>query len=138
MTHGDQLSDPEVLNRCFEDVAQSGIDIAPMVYQTFLEAMPEADQHIGYMDERMRGRMLDQIFNLLLDDIDTSYLEFETRTHRGYGANSRFYRGMLEAVRDAVKRALKDGWSTQYESAFTRSIDQIVEEIERLESPSPA
>jgi hypothetical protein len=49
------VKDSEVLYSCFEQVADSGEDIAPAIYGKFFQAMPEAEQHISIMDERMRG-----------------------------------------------------------------------------------
>lgn len=127
------MNDKEIIHRCFEEVAQSGVDITPAVYEKFTEAMPQVNQHIDFMDNRMRGRMLDQIYKLLLEDIDSDYLKFETDMHRGYGADSALYRGILEAVKGCMRDSLGENWSKEYESAWDRSIDSLVEEIQRLE-----
>ena len=74
-------TDNEVIHQCLEAVANSHTDIAPAVYASISEKMPGMDQHIGFMDSRMRGRMLDQIYKLLLGDVDKGYLEFEARMH---------------------------------------------------------
>jgi hypothetical protein len=130
--------DTEIIYRCFEQVADSGVDLAPRVYDKFVEAMPDADQHIGYMDSRMRGRMLDQIYKLLLDDTEGNYLEFETRTHRGYGADSPLYRGILVALKETVRDCLEGRWSPEDESAWDRSIKRILGEIDSLNPVSEA
>jgi hypothetical protein len=124
----------EVINRCFETVAESDIDLTSAVYSHFTETLPEATQHIGYMDERMRGRMLDQIYALLLDEVDADYLAFEARTHQGYGADTGQYRGILTAVKAAVCDVLGELWSSREEDAWEQSINRIVGKIESVTS----
>ncbi len=122
-------TDNEVIHQCIEAVANSDTDIAPAVYASVSEKMPDMDQHIDFMDSRMRGRMLDQIYKLLLGDVDDGYLEFEARTHRGYGADLAQYQGILEAVKDAVCNVLSDTWSAAEEAAWDRTIVHIVGDI---------
>ena len=122
-------TDNEIICQCFEAVADSHTDIAPAVYASVSEKMPGMDQHIGFMDDRMRGRMLDQIYKLLLGDADSGYLEFEARMHQGYGADLAQYRGLLDAVKDAVCNVLSDTWSAAEEAAWNRSIEHIIGEI---------
>lgn len=126
--------DTQTLSRCFEELANADTDIAPAVYARFTATMPEATQHIGYLDERMKGRMLDQVYQLLLGEVDDSYLAFEAKMHKGYGANIALYRGLLSAVRDTVKDALAASWSAEQDMAWDASINRIVGDLERLES----
>ena len=125
-------TDTEVLYHCFDQIAKSDTDIAPAVYDKLTSYAPEMSPHISHMDARMKGRMLDQIYNLLLDEIDEGYLEFEARTHMGYGADTAMYRGMLRAVKDAVSDTLGDAWSDKEELAWDRSIERIVGDIEQF------
>lgn len=126
------MKDSELLYRCFEQVANTGEDITPAIYENFFQAMPEAEQHIGIMDDRMRGRMVEQIYGLLLGEAGEDYLRFEADMHRGYGANPGFYRGILEAVRDTVKERLTGEWSGEHEQAWDRSIERLMGDIDRL------
>ena len=123
-----------VLSRCFEQLAESDTDIAEAVYKHFTSSMPDANQHIDYLDSRMKGRMLDQIYQLLLDEVDDNYLEFETHMHRGYGANTTLYQGLLTAVKDAVKDVLGATWTAKEEAAWDASIERIVGDIDQLNS----
>jgi hypothetical protein len=127
-------TDNEVLYHCFERLAECDRDIAPLVYRKFTLNMPSANQHIDYLDSRMRGRMLDQVYRLLLDDVDEDYLRFETGMHKGYGADEQLYRGLLTAVKDSVSEALQDGWTSAEDAAWDRTIEQIVSNIARLEA----
>lgn len=128
------MSDQEILLHCFEVVAQTGTDLTPAVYERFTRDMPEAIQHIGIMDERMRGRMLDQVYKLLLEETDSEYLKFETDMHRGYGADTALYRGILQAVKGAVADCMGDRWSTHEDEAWNRSIDHLIDEIKNTEA----
>ncbi len=143
-------TDNEVIYQCLEAVTNSYTDIATTVYASVSEKMPDMNQHIDFMDSRMRGRMLDQIYKLLLGDVDNGYLEFEARMHRGYGADLAQSLGMLEAVKGAVSNVLSDTWSAAEDVAWNRTIEHIVGDIAAilhdgaesrrpdLVSPSPA
>jgi rubredoxin-NAD+ reductase len=125
-------TDNEVIYQCLEAVANSHTDIATTVYASVSEKMPDMNQHIDFMDSRMRGRMLDQIYKLLLGDVDNGYLEFEARMHQGYGADLAQYRGMLEAVKGAVSNVLSDTWSAAEDAAWNRTIEHIVGDISAI------
>ena len=73
--------DREVLHNCFEQLANINTDITAAVYAGLNARMPAANQHMDYMDDRMKGRMLDQVYKLLLGEVDRDYLAFETRRH---------------------------------------------------------
>ena len=125
-------TDKEVIHQCLEAVANAQTDIAPAIYASISEKMPDMDQHIDFMDSRMKGRMLDQIYKLLLGDVDDGYLEFEARMHRGYGADLGQYQGILAAVKDAVSNVLSDTWSAAEEAAWDRTIEHIVGDISAI------
>lgn len=125
-------TDQEVIHRCFEEVAKADVDLAPVVYEKFTACAPQASQHISHMDGRMRGRMLDQIYGLLLGDADSDYLEFEAKMHRGYGANADLYRGILTAVKTATKETLTDAWPAEADTAWDRTIERILSDIQQL------
>ena len=126
------VSDIEVVQQCLESVAEVEVDISPTVYAVFSANMPESDQHVSFMDDRMKGRMLDQVYQLLLGEADREYREFEARTHRGYGANESLYRGLLTAVKETVRDTLGQDWKTEYEAAWDRSIENIVNEFSQV------
>jgi hypothetical protein len=123
------VTDTEIVCQSLERVAEYDTDLVTLVYDKFAEKMPDANQNIGIMDSRMRGRMLDQIYKLLLDDVDPGYLEFEAGMHRGYGADLAHYRGILEALKDSVCSVLSDAWSVDEDAAWNRTIARIVGDI---------
>ena len=132
-------AEKQIIRDCFEQVVELNTDITSAVYEKFVSVMPEVNQHIDYLDDRMKGRMLDQVYQLLMGDVDDNYLKFETHMHQGYGANDSFYRGILNAVKDAVSEVLADNWSQKEEAAWAVSIDRILGEINSLsQQPAPS
>jgi hypothetical protein len=122
-------TDRLVIRDCLEEVAETDTDLAPAIYARLSRQVPEIDQHIDYLDERMRGRMLDQVYQLLLGELDRDYLAFETRMHEGYGATPEMYRGLLEAVKEEVRHILGQRWSDSRDAAWNCTIDRIVVEL---------
>ena len=80
----------------------------------------------------MRGRMLEQVYKLLLNEVDTGYLEFETDMHKGYGADIAAYQRLLQAVKNAVKTEMSTNWNTVHDTAWNRSIERIVGDIQQI------
>jgi len=124
----------EVIQRCFEVVAELDADMTNEVYRKFSEASPEAIQYIEDMDERTRGRMLDQVYTLLMGESENEYLKFETRMHEGYGANSGFYQSFLLAVKASVQEVLNGSWSSVEDAAWTDMINEIIVKVEGFQT----
>ncbi len=125
-------TESQVIRQCLEEVAETDTDLAPAIYARLSRRVPEIDQHIDYLDERMRGRMLDQIYQLLLDDVDEDYLKFETNMHKGYGADTGLYRGLLTAVKESVSEAMQESWTAAYSDAWDRTIERVMSDLDRL------
>lgn len=118
----------------FERLAETGIDINEAVYEHFLSRSTVAAEHMASVDERMRGRMLEQVMLLLMGDTEQQYLEFETRMHRSYGAEPGLYLKLFTAVKSAVKGALADDWGEADEVAFYETIQRLMCNIRVLEN----
>ena len=125
-------NDTEVLRQCLEAVAEADVDISPEVYAAFSASWPESDMHLAILDERMRGRMLDQVYQLLLGETNDDYVQFEARTHREYGASPALYRGLLTAVKSTVRDHMGADWAATQEAAWDRSIERIVDEFAQV------
>lgn len=120
----------QVIAKCFEMLAEEEVDFTELIYQVYLKDMPDVEQHVGYLDGRMKGRMLDQVYRLLMGEVDKDYLKFEVDTHKCYGATLVRYEGLLRAVKMVFKTRLGARWSVLYESAWDESIAQIICDIE--------
>lgn len=125
-------SNTSLLNQCFEQIANKNVDITEAVYKKYISNMPDVAEHIAALDERMMGRMLDQVYRLLLEDVDDDYLAFEVSTHQSYGATPERYMGLLIAVKDSVKEVLSERWANAEERAWDKSIKRVVSEIGRV------
>lgn len=124
----------EVLKQSLEQLAETELDITLPVYQRFEAVAPDACRHLAVMDERMRGRMLEQVINLLMGETEDEYLDFETRMHRGYGASPALYRDLFQSVKHVVREELGNCWSAQQEVAWDDSIDHTLAAIEHAYS----
>ena len=108
--------------------------ISQEVYERFSKEMPESNARIEHMDNNMKGRMLEQIFKLLLDETEEGYLDFETQMHKSYGANVALYSALLLAIKETVRDVTGKSWSEEKEMAWNGVIEKIVNDIERLAS----
>ena len=122
-----------------ELAAEKAGDIAPAVYARYFERCPDSRMIMQHTDEHMRGRMLDEVFRLLMSggvEQEREYLAFETTNHRAYGAAPHMYRNVLLAVRDVVQAALGSEFSAEMADAWTRRVDDLVAVIEPLTAPA--
>ena len=122
----------EPIHRSFEIAAERGGDIAPAIYAAYFARCPESSELMRYVDDYMRGRMLDSVFELLMAD-DASeqfaYLRFEAANHATYGVLPHMYENLLTAVRDTVRDACGADWTPEMEAAWRARLDAIVGEI---------
>jgi len=129
----------DALHDSFEIAAERAGDIAPAVYDAYFARCPESHELMRYVDTYMRGRMLDSLFELLLANDVTdqlAYLRFETTNHASYGVQPHMYENLLSAVRDTVRNACGDDWTSSMESAWRARMDAIVREIREHASPA--
>ena len=77
----------------------------PQVYERFFQLRPDAEGLMQQADVSMRGRMLDQTFELLMDpDVlgPESYFRWEVTNHvSAYGVSADMYGPYFQAVGDA-------------------------------------
>lgn len=110
-------------------------DIVPEVFQRYHGACPEAEALMSHMDTYMKGRMLEEVLRLVLSEDyeeDDAYLNYEVRNHRlAYGVKNDMYPPLLAALRDTVRDALGDEWTTAVASAWERRTQTLLDEIER-------
>lgn len=116
----------------FERAAEVAGDITPAVYEHFYLRCPAAREVTAHLDPHMKGRMLEEVIELLLqppDAIDDAQLAFETSNHRSYGTDPSHYRPLLEAVRDSLREALGAEWSSEVDAAWTHRIEALTARI---------
>jgi hypothetical protein len=125
----DSLDD---LHESLELATEHG-DLTDLIYAKFFDTCPSANELMSHSDQHMRGRMLEQTFELLMDDAlngTGSYFEWEIDNHlQAYGVQADMYAAFLEAVRVAVKDAAGAGWQPRHEQAWAARINSLLEEL---------
>lgn len=86
-------------------------------------------------DVNMRGRMLDQTFELLMDpDVlgPESYFRWEVTNHvSAYGVSADMYGPYFQAVGDALASVLGDLWTQQIASAWRVRVADLLRDLQR-------
>lgn len=125
----------DLVYRSFERVAERAVDITPKVYQKFFARHPEAESLMGHIDQIVRGRMMDEVYRLLLaDDFseEQQYLNWEVTNHRtAYNVEFDMYPHLMEALVDAVKESMGDDWNADYEDAWAAKNELLMQEVHR-------
>ena len=126
------MSDLELVMQSFELAGERVGDIAPAAYEAYFERCPESRALMRFVDDHMRGRMMQQVLLVLMGDsadAGPDYLSFETRTHVSYGVEPHMYANLLTAVRDCVQRALGSQWNDAYAAAWDTRLSHLLTEI---------
>jgi hemoglobin-like flavoprotein len=132
----------DLVTTTLELAAERDLDITTPVYQRYFARCSDSQALMRYVDDTVRGRMLQEVLRLLLLEdvtVDADYLRFETRTHTGYGVTPTMYPPLLGAVRDAVREVLADEWTEAMAAAWDARIERLLAAIEaaRLASAAP-
>jgi hypothetical protein len=116
-----------------EKITALDIDLTQSVYADFFSRNADARELMGYSDQSMRGRMLEQSFELLMDPSlqgEYQYFRWEISNHlTAYGVDKSMYVDFLEAIRDCIKVALKDQWLPSHDNAWRLRIQSLLDEL---------
>jgi len=134
------MSYQEGVDRSLELCAERDIDISARVYEIFFARCPEAVDLMGHSDDLMRGRMMEQVFKLLLEEEnDQEYLNWEIYNHIiGYQVDKSMYADFFVAVKDAIKTELGDAWTDAQAKAWDGKIAQLTKGIDLAEANAEA
>jgi hypothetical protein len=116
----------------FEIAAERGGDIAPAIYEAYFARCPESRELMRFVDEYMRGRMLDSVYELLMADETPDqlrYLRFEVTNHASYSVLPHMYANLLSAVRDTVRAACGNDWTPGMAAAWDARLGVLKDEI---------
>jgi len=123
------------LTQAFEALAERDIDLSPQIYERFFQLRPDAEGLMQQSDVNMRGRMLDQTFELLMDpDVlgPESYFRWEVTNHvSAYGVSADMYGPYFQAVGDALASVLGDLWTQQIASAWRVRVADLLQDLQR-------
>ena len=90
----------------FELLAAKDIDLQQETYRRFFLLCPDAQGLMGHSDEPIRGRMLEQTYDVLMDaklqGLD-SYFRWEIRNHvLAYGVSASMYGAFFQALEATI------------------------------------
>ena len=110
-------------------------DITDAVYEHFFTACPAAIPLMGHSDEHMRGRMMAQVLELLMENVDYQpgdYLDWEVENHvNAYAVETSMYSAFLPAVKQAVQETLGSQWQAEHESNWNARLTKMEEAIQQ-------
>ena len=112
-----------------ELVAEKAGDISPAIFKRYFERCEDSKALMEHMDEHMLGRMMDQVLLLLMESGEeelTSYIDFETSSHRSYGVKPYMYERLMLAVQDIMVQSLGSDFSPAMAEAFQSRIDDLL------------
>ena len=119
--------------QAFELLAAKDIDLQQETYRRFFHLCPEAQGLMGHSDEPMRGRMLEQTYELLMDaklQGPQSYFRWEIRNHlSAYGVSTPMYGAFFQALEAAIVQALGEAWTRQMAKAWQRRAEDLLQEV---------
>jgi len=83
-----------------ESAANAAPDIYELAFNRYFELCPDSKALLQHTDELMRGRMMEQVMSLLMDESAADleiYFKFEVSNHEGYGAAPVMYQHLFAA-----------------------------------------
>jgi len=125
----------DALLDCLAQAAEIAGDIAPDIYNRYFERCPDSRSIMLHTDEHMRGRMIEEVYRLLMAESvveEREYLAFETNNHRAYGTQPHMYENLLLATQDVVQKALGTGFTAEMKTAWQRRLEDLLGEIRPL------
>jgi len=96
--------------------------------------MPDAEQLMSHVDEGVRGKMMAEIYRLLLTkDVtasDSEYLVFETKTHaNSYFVRPEMYRVLSDVLLQTLRLSAARVWGPAVEASVSRRLNAMTTAI---------
>ena len=134
----EQTADCAEITNAFAWLGEQNIDLMPATYQRFFQLCPQAEALMGHSDAPMRGRMLDQTYELLMDAElggPESYFRWEIHNHlSAYGVTAAMYKIYFQALGDAFTAAMGDAWREPIASAWQRRLAHLLADVRDAQS----
>lgn len=128
----------EIVYSDLEKVAERVGDISPGVYERFFTRSEVGRNTMGHSDEHMRGRMLEQVLELMFDDRHLEpggYLDWELENHiDAYGVDPSMYADFFDAFVEEIAAGLDADWDESHRAAWQQRIDAILQVVETYEA----
>lgn len=124
------MSDPVVQSL---EIAAEGGDFSKAVYELYFSRCPGSEALMSHIDHIVRGRMLDEVFRLIMLDnygSEQAYLNFEVDNHKNaYSVEPHMYENLLFALKDTVRDTVGQQWNNSFDEAWDNRIDLLKKEI---------
>jgi hypothetical protein len=121
------------ITQAFELLAEQDVDLLDPFYRRFFLLCPEAEALMGHADEPMRGRMLEQTIELLMDrelQGPASYFRWEIANHlSAYGVSADMYAAYFQALGDEMRDALGASWLASFEEGWQLRIADLLQDV---------
>ena len=117
------------ITESFEYVSE---DLNQHIIERYHELCPDAAGLMSHMDEHMCGRMLEEVFLLVLGSEDfESWIDFELTNHESYGVRLEMYTHLFQALLDVIRGHLQADWTPAWQSAWEARIEYLLSVINR-------
>ncbi len=123
----------DLVYQSIELVAEYPGDISVTIYEKYFARCPESEKLMSHLDDIVRGRMMDEVYRLFLIDSyapEQAYLNWEVKNHQlAYSVEPYMYRNLFDAIVETIREALAEHWNTDFEEAWQKRINALLEEI---------
>ena len=123
------------------DSLETAATVAPNIYELafnrYFELCPESAELLQHTDELMRGRMMEQVMSLLMDeDVENLdvYFKFEVSNHEGYGALLPMYAHLFQACKEVARSNNEQTWTEQAELVWDKQISVLTGLVSKYSS----
>ena len=123
-----------LIEATLERVAVSDSDFDQRCFERFFQMSEEGNSLMAHMDQVHRGKMMAEIYRLLLADKledEADYLNWEAKNHEtAYSVPKNLYAIFMGAFQALVAATLGSAWSGAESDAFSARCNQIAHEIQ--------
>ncbi len=120
-----------------ESAANAAPDIYELAFNRYFELCPASRELLQHSDELMRGRMMEQVMGLLMDESAADlevYFKFEVANHEGYGAAPVMYQHLFAACKEVTQANSGDAWNASANESWDQQIGLLLGLIEKYSS----
>lgn len=120
-----------LIHASLEAAAETGIDPTQRIYARLFARYPELEVLFDMdTDGGVRGSMLQQAFDCLLDDLGQglmarTILSSERQNHLAYGVPDGVFEDFFADIRDTIRELAGQAWTSATDQAWTDAITRI-------------
>jgi hemoglobin-like flavoprotein len=128
------------IERSLEIAAARAGDLNGAIYGRLFVEFPETEAlFVMDRDRQVRGSMLAHVFETIFDFIGERryahrFVGAEIVTHEGYGVASDAFAAFFAIVRDEVRAACGQDWTSEMEGAWQALLAQLAQYVARPEA----